>query len=159
LGSAPEDYAIDLRNTELDPGEAVQLDVGAHEDDFGSYTKNGMGMRPVLVAAVCSAGAAFVLILGELALLGPTHHVGSTANNSAPVTKNPSQLASAESGVHGTLRPGPIPTDGDGQAQPDQQPTAEAPPSGGDRQPTLAGAVQQALSNNAVPIPIGPPGR
>jgi hypothetical protein len=121
--------------------------------------KNGMGMRPVLVAAVCSAGAAFVLILTELAAVGAPPHIGGNTNHSAPVTKNPSQLASGGSDVHGTLRPGPIPTDGDGQTQPDEQPTAEAPPSGGDRQPTLAGAVQQALSNNPVPIPIGPPGR
>jgi hypothetical protein len=115
-----------------------------------------MRMRPLLVAAVCSAGAALVLILGEIALLGPTHHTGSTANSSAPATKIPTQVSGGES-VGRTYRFDETVTSSN--TQPDDQSTVDASPSGGDSQSTLPGAVQQVFASAPVPIKVGPLGR
>jgi hypothetical protein len=115
-----------------------------------------MRMRPLLVAAVCSAGAALVLILGELALLGPTHHTGGTANNSAPVTKSPTQVSGGES-VGRAYRFDETGTSSDTPT--DDQSTGDTSSNGADSQSTLPGVVQQVFSNAAVPIKVGPIGR
>jgi hypothetical protein len=113
-------------------------------------------MRPILVAAVCSAGAALVLILGELASLGATHHVGASTNKSAPATQSPGQLSSGESVLRGTSRFDQM---GWGNDTPtDDQSTAEASPKSDDGQSALGGLVQQALSNAAPPVTLGPLG-
>src|SRR5690348_5196330 len=102
-----------------------------------------MRMRPILVAAVCSAGAAFLLVLGELALLGATHHIGGSTNSSAPGTKNPGQVSGGESllrgpnGLEEVAAWRDTPTTDEG--------TAQAAPSGGESQSSVAGMVQQTL--------------
>jgi hypothetical protein len=109
-----------------------------------------------LVAAVCSAGAALVLILGEIALLGPTHHTGGTANSSAPATKNPTQVSGGES-VGRPYRFDESGTSSDTRS--DDQSTVDASPTGADSQSPLPGMVQQVFSNAGVPIKVGPLGR
>ena len=114
-------------------------------------------MRPILVAAVCSAGAAFLLVLGEVALLGPTHHVGGSTNSSGLGTKSSGQASSSESlvrgpnGIEEMAAGGPTTTE--------DQSTAEAAPNGGQGQSSDTGLVQRTLSNAGVPITVGPLGR
>jgi hypothetical protein len=96
------------------------------------------------------------LILIELASLGATPHVGGSTNNSAQGIKSPSQLSSGGSVMHGASAPGLITSDS--EPQPEDQSVAEPSPSGGEGQSSLAGLVQQTLSNAVPPVPIGPLG-
>jgi hypothetical protein len=96
------------------------------------------------------------LILGEIALLGPTHHTGGTANSSAPATKSPTQVSGGES-VGRTYRFDETGTSSDTPTN--DQSTVDASPTGADSQSTLPGMVQQVFSNAGVPIKVGPLGR
>jgi hypothetical protein len=115
-----------------------------------------MRMRPILVSAVCSAGAAAALVITEVATLGGTPHIGGDANSSAPGVHKPTQSSGNESATTGSYGTDQIASGGD--AQTEDQSTAQAPSNGGGDQSSLAGSVQQALSNVAPPITVGPIG-
>jgi hypothetical protein len=98
-----------------------------------------------------------VLIVGELALMAPTHHIGGSTNNSAPATKNPGQVSTTESLLRG---PNGVEEMASGRDMPTaDQGTAEAAPNRSESQSSVAAIVQQTLSHAAAPITVGPLGR